>query len=249
MVTASVGFQCPECAHQGAASQRLVDVHRRATVPYVTYVLIGINVAVFLIGAAVAARLTTGGVEGAFVGRYAVFTPCVGAGQWYRLVTGGFLHAGLLHLGMNMWALWVLGRPLEATLGRARFLLIYAVSLLGGAAGVVIVDRLGGPSLTVGASGAIFGLLGALVVLQRSRGIGFAQSGLAGVIGLNLLITFAIPGISIGGHLGGLVAGSLCAFVMLAPDYQRVPRWATYATPAAVGIVSVVASVLLVNAA
>jgi membrane associated rhomboid family serine protease len=215
MVTASVGFQCPECARQGAAQQRLVDVHRRATTPYVTYALIALNVAVFLVGSVVAERVTAGGVGGDFTARFGVYTPCVGQGQWYRLITGGFLHAGFLHVAMNMWALWVLGPPLEVALGRVRFVILYAVSLLGGALGVVVVDRLGDPALTVGASGAIFGLLGALVLLQRSRGIGFTQSGLAGVIGLNLLITFAIPGISIGGHIGGLVVGAAAAAVML----------------------------------
>ena len=155
MVTASVGFQCPECAHQGAKQQRLVDVHRRATVPYVTYSLIAINVLVFIVGSIAdhQANIGLSGASGTFTSRFGELTPCIGAGQWYRLITGGFLHAGFLHIAFNMWALFVIGRPLEAALGRVRFSVLYAVSLVGGALGVVIVDLLGhGPyAPTVGA--------------------------------------------------------------------------------------------------
>jgi membrane associated rhomboid family serine protease len=211
MVTASVGFQCPDCARQGARQQRLVDVHRRSTIPYVTYALIAANVVIFVVGSALdhSANVGLGGATGSFTQRFGMFTPCVGAGQWYRLVTGGFLHAGLLHIAFNMWALYVLGGPLEKLLGRWRFGLLYATSLLGGALGVVLADRIGGPSLTVGASGAIFGLFGAIAVIQYESGVNPLRSGVGLIIGLNLLITFTIPGISIGGHIGGLIAGAI----------------------------------------
>jgi membrane associated rhomboid family serine protease len=210
MVTASVGFQCPECARQGTKQQRLVDVHRRATVPYVTYALIAVNVLVFIVGSIADHQANVGlsGASGSFTARFGELSPCVGAGQWYRLITGGFLHAGLLHIGFNMWALFVIGRPLEAALGRLRFSLLYAVSLAGGALGVVIVDRLGTPGLTVGASGAIFGLFGALAVMQYEAGMNPLRSGLGFIIGINLLLTLTIPGISIGGHIGGLLVGA-----------------------------------------
>ena len=114
-----------------------------------------------------------------------------------------------------MWALFVIGRPLEAALGRLRFALLYGVSLLGGALGVVIVDRLGTPGLTVGASGAIFGLFGALAVIQYEAGMNPLRSGLGFIIGINLLFTFTIPGISIGGHIGGLLVGAAGAALMI----------------------------------
>jgi membrane associated rhomboid family serine protease len=217
MVTASVGFQCPECAHQGAKQQRLVDVHRRATVPYVTYTLIAINVAVFIVGAIADHQANVGlsGASGSFTDKFGMFSPCVGQGQWYRLITGGFLHAGFLHIAFNMWALFVIGRPLEAALGRLRFSLLYGVSLLGGALGVVVVDRLGTPGLTVGASGAIFGLFGALAVMQYEAGMNPLRSGLGFIIGINLLLTFTIPGISIGGHIGGLLVGGAAAALLV----------------------------------
>ena len=164
---------------------------------------------------------------------------------WYRLVTSGFIHFGILHIAFNMYFLFVLGPMIEPVIGRTRFLLLYMASLLGGSLGVILFDSGG---VTGGASGAIFGLLaGASVALWR-RGVNPFTSGIGTTLLLNLFITFAIPGISIGGHLGGAVAGALCAVVMLAPAHRSFPKWATYATPVAVGVGSVIASVLLVVA-
>lgn len=164
---------------------------------------------------------------------------------WYRLVTSGFIHFGILHIAFNMYFLFVLGPMIEPAIGRTRFILLYMASLLGGSLGVILLDSGG---VTGGASGAIFGLLaGASVALWR-RGVNPFTSGIGTTLLLNLFITFAIPGISIGGHLGGAVAGSICAVVMLAPAHRSFPKWATYATPVAVGVGSVIASVLLVVA-
>jgi membrane associated rhomboid family serine protease len=164
---------------------------------------------------------------------------------WYRLVTSGFIHFGVLHIAFNMYFLFVLGPMIEPAIGRTRFLLLYMASLLGGSLGVILFDSGG---VTGGASGAIFGLLaGASVALWR-RGVNPFTSGIGTTLLLNLFITFAIPGISIGGHLGGAVAGALCAVVMLAPPHRSFPTWATYAAPVAVGVGSVIASVLLVVA-
>jgi membrane associated rhomboid family serine protease len=225
MVTASVGFQCPDCTHEGAQKSQTIDPRSLKTTPIVTYVLIGMNAAVFLLG------LVYAGGSNFLANDFGLASQCVAHGQWWRLITGGFLHGGMLHLLMNMWALYIIGTVLEQVLGRGRYLLLYAVSLMGGALGVVIVDMLGSPSLTVGASGGIFGLFGALLVVQRSRGIGLMQSGLAWIIGLNLLITFTIPNISIGGHIGGLIAGGAAAAIMLAgkpmvrqTDSERLSR-------------------------
>src|SRR5205823_10855233 len=128
----------------------------------------------------------------------------------WRLITAAFLHYGPIHLGMNMLALWWLGAPVEMVLGRARFLALYLVSGLAGSAGALIASP---HAVTVGASGAIFGLLGAGLILEW-----MATGSIAGqyltLIAINLVFTFAVPNISIGGHIGGLIAGALGVFVL-----------------------------------
>ncbi|MEZ5323232.1 MAG: rhomboid family intramembrane serine protease [Microthrixaceae bacterium] len=188
--------------------------------PFLTMALVGINVAVFVIDAVSGERLT--GVFGGFAARFGLARAAVAQGEWWRLVTGGFLHAGLLHLGFNMWALWVIGAVMEPVVGRAKLAAIYAVSLLGGGLGVMLLAD--PDSLTVGASGAIFGLFGAFAVLEMSRGGNPLQSGIGLTIGLNLFLTFTIPGISVGGHLGGLVAGAVVGalFFGLRPHHHAI---------------------------
>lgn len=216
MNQASVGFHCPDCAktgrqrvYQGAASW--------TTRPIVTQVLIGINVLAYV------AMVATNGLEPFTAGgRYMVGRGSLEGGLFldgallgaitseepWRLVTSGFLHApfpyGLLHIGLNMLALFRLGQMLEPALGRARFLALYAVGLAGGSLGVVLVDP---GQLTIGASGAVFGLMGGAVMVARDRNVDLWRSGLIQTIGLNLLFTFSISFISIGGHVGGLVGG------------------------------------------
>jgi membrane associated rhomboid family serine protease len=141
----------------------------------------------------------------------------VGDGEVWRLVTSGFIHAGITHLLFNMLSLWVLGSMLEPAVGRVRFALIYFASLLAGSFGALVAQPVG---ITVGASGAIFGLLGAAIVVLRSRGIDPMESGLVFWLGFNLLFTFTVSGISIGGHIGGLVGGTLTAIVL----YELAPR-------------------------
>jgi len=163
---------------------------------------------------------------------------------WYRLVTSGFMHFGAIHVAFNMYFLYVLGRMLEPAMGRVQFLLLYMASLLGGSLGVIAIGGLG---ITAGASGAVFGLLAAATIGLWRRGVNPFTTGIGATLILNLFITFAIPGISIGGHVGGIIAGSICGLVMLAPSYKSFPKWASYATPIAVGAVSVIASVLIVT--
>jgi membrane associated rhomboid family serine protease len=216
MSQASVGFHCPECSSKG--KQR---VYTASTVfgggqPYVTQVLIAVNVLVYFVTAGNNRFLNDyellGSVSVAVPGRGVFALPIgVAHGEWYRLVTGGFLHANVLHLGMNMFALWILGSQLETAIGRVRFGVVYGAALLAGSLGVMILSP---HEATVGASGAIFGLLGLAVALQRSQGINIWQSGIGGLLLINLAFTFAIPGISIGGHLGGLAGGFLCGVVL-----------------------------------
>lgn len=167
------------------------------------------------------------------------------SGGWYRLLTSGFLHYGVIHLAFNMYFIYVIGPLLERPLGRIRYLLLYLASLLGGSLGVIVIDQGG---IAAGASGAAFGLMAAVAVGMYRRGINPFSTGIGTILLLNLGITFFVPGISIGGHLGGAAAGAACAAIMMAPGHQPIPRWVTYATPAVVGVASVVLSVLIVNA-
>ena len=167
-------------------------------------------------------------------------------GQWYRLVTSGFLHYGIIHIALNMYFLYVLGPLLEPQLGRVRFLALYGASLLGGSLGVLVLDQGG---LTAGASGAVFGLMSAAAVGLWRRGVNPFSTSIGTTLLLNLFLTFFIGGISIGGHVGGAIAGAVCATVMLAPGHKPVKAWATYAMPVAVAVASIVLSVLVVNAA
>ena len=180
--------------------------------PILTYVLIGVNVLVALGGMLSGASVATGGIGGSdLLAEGSVSRATIADGEYWRLLASGFLHAGFLHLAFNMFALYILGSMLEPAIGRLRFGLIYFVSLLAGSFGALLVEA---DAPTVGASGAIFGLMGAAVVVMRSRGISPMESGLGLWIGLNLLITFTIPNISIGGHVGGLIGGVVAAFLL-----------------------------------
>jgi membrane associated rhomboid family serine protease len=189
------------------------------TRPVLTQVLIGINVAIFVLGAVLDGSGAIGGARGTLQLDFGLIAKAstgteligVGFGEWYRLVTSGFLHYGLFHLGLNMFALWILGNSLENYGGRVRFGVLYGLAILGGSVGALVLSP---AALTAGASGGIYGLLGAIFMVQRSQGIPFRDSPLLGILILNLVITFAVPGISIGGHLGGLAAGALTAFIL-----------------------------------
>jgi membrane associated rhomboid family serine protease len=162
--------------------------------------------------------------------------------QWYRLVTSGFLHFGIIHIAFNMFALYQLGQLLERRLGRVQFTMLYFAALLGGSLGVLILDN---HALSGGASGAVFGLMTAAAIGLHHQGINVFSTGLGTVLLLNFFITFTISGISIGGHIGGAVAGAVCGYILLAPKWKQFPKWAAYATPAAVAVISVVASVVI----
>jgi membrane associated rhomboid family serine protease len=216
-------MRCPECASQRTKVKRMRDM---ATVPQVTYALIAVNVIAFLTegggvfsfsGSASGNVITKGALLGSseFPG---LAGQGVAHGQWWRILTSGFLHENLLHIGFNMWVLYYLGMMLEPALGRVKFATIYAVSLLTGSLGALLVSP---HAITVGASGAIFGLMGAAAVEMRARQIPLMQSGVGGLIAINLIISFSIPGISWGGHVGGLIGGALAAVVIRLGDRYR----------------------------
>ncbi|HTO01320.1 MAG TPA: rhomboid family intramembrane serine protease, partial [Microthrixaceae bacterium] len=182
--------------------------------------------------------------------RLVLFGPLVTQGEWWRLVTGGFMHASLIHLGSNMLLLWFLAQELEPVLGKFRFSLLYAASLMGGSLGVMIMSPL---SPTLGASGAVFGLMGGLIALQLRAHHNPWNSGIGGLVLINLLLTFAIPGISVGGHIGGLLAGAAAgALIQPLPWPQKdaaVRSAAVVALTIALGVLGVLAADHFVRAA
>ena len=225
MTPAPVGLRCPEHSGKPQGVQRVTRGAQRSVtglgarrVNSVTLALIVVNVGVYL------AELAGGGstdgqnnwiyYHGALVANatYGDGTLAgVANGDWWRLVTAAFLHFGPFHLLINMYSLYFAGSLLEAVIGRWRFLLLYLASGIAGSAGALWLSP---NSITVGASGAIFGILGALFVLERSRHIATGGQ-VAMLIVLNLVFTFAVNGISVGGHLGGLVAGVALMYVLL----------------------------------
>jgi membrane associated rhomboid family serine protease len=149
-----------------------------------------------------------------------LFGPAVDNGDWWRLVTSGFLHAGPIHILFNMYLLWILGNLLEPTFGSARFAALYFTSLLAGACGALIVEP---NAPTVGASGAVFGLMGAAAVELRSRGVNPFKTDIGLLIVVNLILSFAISHISVGGHVGGLIGGVLAGIAFDQADRRRMP--------------------------
>ena len=235
MHTASVGFHCPECMKSG--KQRVYRVAPTFD-PLATKVLIAINVVVWIWASVVSG--TTSRIAGEVLRDGGLFGPRVADGEWYRLLTSGFLHDGMFHLAFNMYALWILGGQLERVLQRPRFVALYFAALLGGSFGVVLLDPL---AITVGASGAVFGLFGATAVIQRSAGLSIWATRLGPVLGLNLLFTFAVPRISIGGHVGGLIAGALVALVHVRFVRARRREWQSIGATAAIAVFFVIAAV------
>lgn len=233
---ASVGHQCVDCVQQADRGVRRATTvagaepgGRSVVVP----TLIGLNAAVFAWTVIQAASINRNTAAPLFR-EWALVPGLVQQGEWWRVVTSGFLHIGPIHLLFNMWALWVLGRDLETVLGRGRFLAVYLVSLLGGAAAVMLFY---GPTDSVaGASGAVFGLMGALAVVLRRLKVPTGQ--VIALIAVNVVISVLIPGISLIGHLGGLVVGAAAtAALVYAPARNR--------TAVQVGALSALTAVVL----
>ncbi len=213
MREAAVGVRCPECAggpkSAVRAAQRLSLAGSENVIG--TTVLTALMVLVFLAqiaqGQDVFGRVDLTGVAGDL----AIYGPSIEDGEWWRLVTGAFVHSGLVHIGFNAYLLWYLGGALERYAGTMRLLAIFFVSVLWGSAGALVLEP---RAATVGASGGVFGLMAALFLLERTRGIALFGSSIGALIAFNLFLTFLIPGISVGGHLGGLVGGAAAGFVL-----------------------------------
>lgn len=188
--------------------------------------LVAANLVMFVVAATTQRSVwqgLLGGRQRDIMSNGALWAPGINVeGEWWRLLTGGFLHANILHVGFNVLLLGLLGAPLERRLGALRFGLLYVTALLSGSLGAVLVSP---RAFTVGASGAVFGLMGAHLMVSRAAGRRARDSGVMGLLVLNLITTFLFPNISIGGHIGGLIGGLLASWILLTPDRRaHVPR-------------------------
>ncbi|ROP52172.1 rhomboid family intramembrane serine protease [Streptomyces sp. PanSC9] len=243
MVSASVGFQCPECVRSGSGTGHAPAANRPRTVAggsvasdprLVTKILIGINLAVFIAIQADKSLLEQVVLYGSWPPKPFAPTSGVAGGEWYRFVTSMFAHQEYWHIGFNMLSLWWIGGPLEAALGRARYLAVYFVSGLAGGALTYLLASSAQPSL--GASGAIFGLFGATAVLMRR--LNYDMRPVIALLVINLIFTFGFSNIAWQAHIGGLVAGVVTGYAMVhAPRERRA--LIQYGTCALVLLVSV----------
>jgi membrane associated rhomboid family serine protease len=235
-----VGIRCPDHAGQRQGAARVVrgiQPRRGSTLGWVAKGLIAVNILVYFLQLAQGANISAD--NGSIFQNGALFGPLVADGEWWRLLTAAFLHYGPIHLALNMLVLYLFGPPLEAVLGSGRFLLLYVAAGLAGSAGALLMEP---EAVTVGASGAIYGLFGAMLVLERQGTYVFGGSVIPLLV-INLAITFLLPGVSIGGHLGGLAGGAL-AILVLSRFGQRRVAYAShdvlgYAGLVAVGVLSV----------
>jgi membrane associated rhomboid family serine protease len=255
MTPTSVGMRCPECAGErtkvhrmprrapGATSFSDALLHDPRTWS-MTHILIFINVVVFLWEVAGGVSLSGNRLGGYAYTEGALYGPLLSHGyhQYWRLLTSGFIHESILHIGMNMFSLWFVGRSLEPAIGKTYFAAVYFTSLLAGSFGVLLFTPL---SPALGASGAIFGVFGALIMLAHSRRIPLWQSGLLPVLMLNLVFTLTVPGVSIGAHIGGLVAGCITGKLVVEYGEKRNKRSYVLAGCAAIAILSVIGAIAL----
>ncbi|HSB38987.1 MAG TPA: rhomboid family intramembrane serine protease [Gaiellaceae bacterium] len=228
MTPAPVGQRCPEHSGKPQGTRRISAGVRRGafegTGALATKALLAVNILIYVITAAQGAGLNSPG--GSLYARWVLYGPLVAQGDWWRLITSAFLHASLLHIAFNMYFLWIVGSAVESALGRGRFLLVYFVSALAGSAGALVHTP---AQPVVGASGALFGILGAALVLERQRNYVLGGSAAALII-INLILGFTLRNISIGGHIGGLIGGILCTLVLSRfgrghAAYSRVGLW------------------------
>jgi membrane associated rhomboid family serine protease len=239
---ASVGYQCVDCVNEARATVRRPRTFVGAEFSQRTVVmpvLIAVNVLMYVLTAVQAGSLMDNQRSPLFLD-LVMFTPYVaGEGEWWRLVTSGFLHYGIAHLALNMIALYVLGRDLEPVFGKLRFSAVYLVSMLGGGVAVYLFGAVN--TVVAGASGAVYGLMGAMLVavLRLKLNPGSAL----GVIGLNVVLSFTLPGISLLGHLGGLVIGAAVTAGLVYAPAQKRNNWQTAAVVGAFVLLVVLAVV------
>jgi membrane associated rhomboid family serine protease len=205
MRSASIGYQCPSCASdttpviKGINRNRFIPSQKNTQVTkFLSISLLVVYVFQFLLG-------------DVLIANFALFAPSVTNGQWWLLITAGFLHGSIIHLLFNVYILWVLGSQLESIVGKTRFIIIYFGSLLGGSIASYLFSPFG--SYSIGASGAIFGLMGAMLVVGRKRNLDISQ--ITTLVVINVVIGFVLSGIDWRAHLGGLAAGAFIAWTLI----------------------------------
>ena len=210
MTPTPVGMRCPECARDRTKVKTVASI---SNTPVVTQALIAMNVIVYLV------ETVAGGGNGQIYVKGALFGPLIDQNhEYWRIITSGFLHASILHLLFNMVFLYVMGMMLEPAIGRLNFAAVYFTSLLTGSFGALLFQP---QAPTVGASGACFGVLGALIVVARARHIPIWQSGLGPTLAINVVFSLSVAGISIGGHLGGLIGGLITGALIVELGERR----------------------------
>jgi membrane associated rhomboid family serine protease len=235
MTPTPVGMRCPDCARQKT------KVHNMRTMrgdPRVTIGIIIVCAVAFLASGSIGFGTSS---SSRLIQEFAVWGPGIDVlNQYYRLVTGAFLHVNLLHIGFNMYLLWILGQMLEPMLGSGRFAALYVTALLWGSFGALVVTP---DAHTVGASGAVFGLMGAAAVELRSRGVNPFKTDIGVLILFNLGLSFLLAGISIGGHIGGLIGGALAGMALGYADSRR-SRGLGYAACAVLSIFAIAGGIV-----
>lgn len=233
MTPSPVGMRCPDCAGDRVKVRTVRDTSQG--VPPVTAVLIGLNLLIYLVA--------SGANTIRFRIDYGLFGPSVADGEYYRLITSGFLHDGLIHIGFNMLLLFLIGRELEVELGRWKYLALYFTSLLAGSFGALLLSP---NALTIGASGAVFGLMGATAAILYSRGINPLRTNIGMLIILNLLFSLGGSNISLGGHLGGLIGGGLAGLAFAWAERHSRPDALGWAACAVIAAAAVLGSLAVV---
>ena len=237
MTPTPVGMRCPECARQRT---KVMTMRTLPRTPTATQALIVINVIVFLAETATGAPLS-GGVRGWVLLHGVLWGPFITTGhEYWRLLSAGFLHDGIFHIAVNMLSLYFVGTSLEPAIGRLKFIAVYFSSLLAGSFGALLFAP---QAPVVGASAAIFGIFGALIVVARARGISIWQSGLGMWLLLNLVLSVTFAGISLGGHLGGLVGGLIGGWLITEVGERRRMPAAAIVGCVLLGVVSVVGAI------
>jgi membrane associated rhomboid family serine protease len=238
MTPTPVGMRCPECSRERTKVRTARHI-RGSSDPIATYTLIAINVVVFLAEGGTGASVGNGG-GGTIFTKGALFGPLIAHNhEYWRLITAGFLHDGFLHLLFNMMFLYFMGPALEQMIGRLEFVVVYFTALLAGSFGALLLQP---QAPTVGASGAAFGVLGALIVVAHNRGIPIWQSGLGITLAINVVFSLSFAQISIGGHIGGLIAGVIAGALIVELGERR------RAKPVAIGLCVLLAAACVAGA-
>jgi membrane associated rhomboid family serine protease len=215
MTPTPVGMRCPECSRERT---KVKTIRSGSSGPIVTQALIAINVAVYIAESAAGSSLSGGG-GGQVLAKGALLGPAIAnQHEYWRIITGGFLHYSLLHIAFNMFFLYVMGGMLEPAIGHLNFAAVYFASLVAGSFGALLFEP-GVP--TVGASGACFGVFGALLVIAHDRRIPIWQSGLGPTLLINVVFSLSVAGISIGGHLGGFIGGVIAGACVVQLSERR----------------------------